>query len=101
MKRDPATAMRHLIAEARASLPFAAPEAQACAGRCEACAAKLLGALEAELDDWQRRLDAGAQPTLRDLSDLARACRQVSAALAADGLIEAQGAGARSAGTNR
>lgn len=89
-KPDPATAMRQLIGEARAALPFDAPEAQACTGRCEACAAKLLEALEIELDDWERRLQAGAPATLRDLSELAQACRQVRDVLIADGLIEGE-----------
>ncbi|AGA91602.1 hypothetical protein Thimo_2906 [Thioflavicoccus mobilis 8321] len=80
--------MRHLIARARTSLPFTDPEIQTCTGRCDVCATKLLEALAIELDDWERRLDEGAKPTLRDLSDLARACRQVWETLAAEGLVE-------------
>lgn len=79
MKPDTRTAMRRLIAEVRAALPFDDPDAQACTGDCGACPLKLLEHLDDELGTWERRLDAGETPTLGDLSRLAAVSRSVHA----------------------
>ncbi len=74
--------MRALIAQARATLPFDDPQALVCNGDCDRCALKLLTFLDQQLDDWRARLDAGESPTLHQVSELGRLCRQVAFALA-------------------
>ena len=80
--------MRDLIRQARATLPFGASEAQVCTGVCQGCSRKLLDFLESELDDWERRLDAGERPGLGDLSRLMQTSRKVRRILIRNGLIE-------------
>jgi len=87
-KPDVATTMRDLIRQARATLPFEAPEAVVCTGVCQGCSRKLLDFLESEFDDWERRLDAGERPGLSDLSRLIQTSRRVECTLIRNGLIE-------------
>jgi hypothetical protein len=87
-KPDVAAAMRDLIQRARATLPFEATEAQVCTGVCQGCSRKLLDFLDSELDDWERRLDAGERPGLGDLSRLIQTSRKVQRVLMRNGLIE-------------
>lgn len=82
-----AIAMRDLIRQLRLSLPFGAPEASICSGLCQGCSRKLLDFLASELDDWERRLDAGECPGLRDLSHLLQTSRKVQRLLIRNGLI--------------
>ncbi|MGQ9658851.1 MAG: hypothetical protein ACUVQI_02005 [Thermochromatium sp.] len=82
--------MRDLIRQARATLPFAAPEAAVCTGACQGCSRKLLDFLEGELDDWERRLDAGERPGLGDLSRLIQTVCKVQRVLIQNGLIQAE-----------
>ena len=84
--------MRALIRQVRAALPFEAAEAQVCTGVCQGCSRKLLDFLESELDDWERRLDAGERPGLSDLSRLMQTGRKVERVLARNGLIGEAGA---------
>jgi len=86
--RKPSTteAMRDLIAQVRAAIPFDMPEAQVCADECRSCSMKLLEFMAAELDDWEARLDAGEKPGLAELSRLARTARKVHRALEKNGL---------------
>lgn len=76
-KPNSATAMRLAIEQMRASLPFEAPAAQSCTGICQDCAMKSLAFLAAELDTWEHRLNAGATPSLKDLSCLIAVGRHV------------------------
>ena len=87
MKPDTGTAMRLLIAQVRQAIPFDAPAAQVCTGTCDGCSMKLLGFLATELQAWECRLDAGEQPTLGDLSRLARTSRKVYTVLERNGLV--------------
>jgi hypothetical protein len=87
MKPDTSTAMRQLIAQVRAAIPFDAPEARVCTGTCDGCSMKLLDFLDAELQDWAGRLAGGERPTLGDVSGLARTSRKVYAVLARNGLV--------------
>jgi hypothetical protein len=89
MKPDTATAMRTLIAQVRAAIPFDAPEAQTCLGTCDGCSQKLLEYLGGELSDWERRLAAGERPSLGDVSRLAKTSHKVHAVLARNGLVDA------------
>jgi len=87
MKPDTRTAMRGLIAEVRAAIPFAAPQSRVCTGACNGCSRTLLDYLEGELDDWERRLAAGECPNLGEVSRLARTSRKVYEALRRNGLL--------------
>jgi hypothetical protein len=87
MKPDVPTAMRDLIREVRAAIPFDLPEAQVCTGVCDGCSVKLLEYLDTQLSDWEARLDAGERPGLAELSRLARTSRKVYAVLARNGLV--------------
>lgn len=91
-KPDVATAMRDLIRQARAALPFGASEAVVCTGECQGCSRTLLEFLESEFEDWERRLDAGERPGLGDLSRLIRTSRKVRRVLIRNGLVEEAGA---------
>ena len=86
MKPDTSTAMRELIRQVREALPFDAAESQICAGPCHGCPQKLLTYLDTELDDWERRLDAGDKPDFADLSRLAKTSRRVQGVLEKNGL---------------
>jgi hypothetical protein len=86
-KPDPSTAMRLLIEQVRAAMPFDVPRARLCDGRCDGCSQKLLDWLEQELDGWQARLAAGEQPRLGDVDRLARSSRKVHAVLVRNGLV--------------
>ena len=87
MKPDTSTAMRNLIAEVRAALPFDLPGTQLCSGSCDGCAVKLLDYLDGELADWERRLRAGERPHFGDLERLARTSRRIHKVLSRNGLL--------------
>jgi hypothetical protein len=86
MKPDVSTAMTQLITEARAAIPFSAAEGLVCTGECGACVLKLIEHADAELEYWEHRLRQGAQPTLRELSDLAKVCDSAHKAVQQSGL---------------
>lgn len=79
-------AMRILIGQIRAELPFDVPQARICSGPCQGCSLKLLDYMETELLDWERRLDAGERPGLAELSQLAKSARRVQRVLEKNGL---------------
>lgn len=89
-KPDVPAAMRQLIAEVRAAIPFDSPDAQVCSGICDGCSLKLIEYLDDRLRDWEARLDAGERPGLKELSRLARTSRKVHAALARNGVVSAR-----------
>ena len=80
-------AMRDLIKQARAQIPFDMPDAYLCGGQCIGCSKKLLSFLEDLLIDWEERLDAGEKPTMADLCKLAKTCKKIRAALERGGLM--------------
>jgi hypothetical protein len=87
MKPDTRTAMQQLIEQIRQAMPFDLPEAQVCAGPCQACSVKLLEYLEMELAHWEQRLAAGEQPNFADLSHLAKTGRKIHRSLRNNGLV--------------
>ncbi|WP_295434528.1 hypothetical protein [uncultured Thiodictyon sp.] len=87
MKPDTRTAMRRLIAQIRAAIPFEDSRPRVCTGACDACSRALLDFLEGELDDWERRLAAGESPNLGEVSRLARTSRKVYGVLERNGLV--------------
>ena len=87
MKPDSRTAMRELITQVRAAMPFDAPRARICSGDCQGCSLKLLDYLDAELSGWEQRLAAGETPNFGDLSGLAKTSRKVHGRLERNGLV--------------
>ncbi|WLI74500.1 hypothetical protein [Halomonas alkalicola] len=81
------TAMRGLIHEIRAQVPFDTPESSLCRGPCRGCSKKLLEFLDTELEEWEGRLEEGEVPRFGDLARLGRLARKVVAALRRNGLI--------------
>lgn len=80
--------MRQLIAQVRAVVPFDDPRARACGGSCDGCSLKLIEFLDAELADWEARLDAGERPGLAELSRLARISRRIYGVLERNGVVD-------------
>lgn len=86
---DPGTAMRGLIAQARALLDHAGDAASACAGDCGDCLAKQLEGFAQLLADWEARLADGEQPSLGALHRFGRDATALRASLARHGLPHA------------
>ncbi len=87
MKPDTRIAMRQLIDQVRAAIPFDADEARICGGDCSGCSQKLLDYLEGELGAWEQRLAEGDLPSLADLSRLAKAARKIHGVLVRNGIL--------------
>ncbi|EXJ16129.1 hypothetical protein [Imhoffiella purpurea] len=84
-------AMRRVIGETRARVPFDLPSARVCTGNCQGCSMKLLEFLGAELDAWESRLDGGETPGFEDLSGLIRTATRVYRVLERNGLVDGPG----------
>ncbi|MEW8015223.1 MAG: hypothetical protein AB2807_10700 [Candidatus Sedimenticola endophacoides] len=87
-KPDTATAMRRLIAQVRAGIPFDRPREQLCAEGCQGCTLKLLDYLAGELEEWEARLGRGEVPNFGDLHQLADSSRKIHRTLRRNGLIK-------------
>ena len=87
MKPDTHIAMRQLIIEVKASIPFDMPDAQVCAGGCRGCSKKLLNFLETELDEWESRLGEGESPSFGEIESLSKTCKKIYKALCKSGLL--------------
>jgi hypothetical protein len=85
-KPDTTTAMRQLIAQVRAALPFDMSEEERCGDSCQGCSNKLLIYLETELDEWELKLQQGVVPGFADLSRLAGKSRKIAEVLKRNGL---------------
>ncbi|PID64050.1 MAG: hypothetical protein CR974_00610 [Gammaproteobacteria bacterium] len=82
-------AMRKLIAQIRAALPFHLPKDQLCSGCSRhGCAFKLLEYMDSELCDWERRLNCGDVPTFGDIQQLTKVSTKVHKALLKTGVIQ-------------
>ncbi|MEW7979420.1 MAG: hypothetical protein AB2813_06320 [Candidatus Sedimenticola endophacoides] len=86
-KPDTATAMRRLIAQVRARIPFDRPREQLCAEGCQGCTLKLLDYLAGELEGWETRLGRGEVPNFGDLHQLVDSSRKVYRTLRRNGLM--------------
>mgnify|MGYP001825094066 CR=1 FL=1 len=84
---DSVTAMRSLITDIRRRLPLERSGEQICSDSCRGCSVKLLDYMQAELEEWEARLDAGEKPGLADLSRLARKGRKTYRTLQANRLV--------------
>jgi hypothetical protein len=86
-KPDTRNAMRQLIEQIRAAIPFDLAENEICGDSCQGCSSKLLIYLETELDEWEIRLADGVIPNFGDLDRLAGKSRKIYRALAQNGLF--------------
>ena len=77
MKPSPSMAMRRLIVDIRAAVPFDIPESSLCLGPCSGCSKKLIEYLDDQLCDWQSKLDSGHQPKLGDINKLAKTAKKI------------------------
>lgn len=87
-KPDTRTAMRQLIEQVRAAMPFDLGADLLCGDACQGCSNKLLIYLETELDAWAARLTDGAVPTLGDIDRLARQSKKIYRILQQNGLFK-------------
>jgi hypothetical protein len=86
-KPDTRIAMRQLIEQIRAAIPFELVGNEICGDSCQGCSSKLLIYLETELDEWEIRLADGAIPNFGDLDRLARQGKKIHRVLAQNGLF--------------
>jgi hypothetical protein len=87
MKPDTRIAMRQLIGQVRAAIPFDAPRSRLCSGDCSGCSQKLLDYLEGELAAWDQHLAEGDRPSLADLSRLAKTACKIHRVLVRNGIL--------------
>nr|WP_320136402.1 hypothetical protein [uncultured Amphritea sp.] len=87
-KPDTQTAMRKLIADIRAGIPFDTPMKDLCNGPCTGCSKKLLDYLDTELEEKEAALDAGYKPDFGDLNRLKKTALKIRGVLVKNGLIE-------------
>jgi hypothetical protein len=90
-KPDTQTAMRQLIDQIRATLPFDLRDEERCGDSCQGCSSKLLIYLESELDGWEAKLAQGVVPGFADLSRLAGQGKKIAAVLQRNGLLTKDG----------
>lgn len=89
MKPNTQTAMRKLIDDVRAAMPFDMPVDDLCSGICNGCSKKLLDYLDIQLIEWEDRLRSGDVPGLGDLDQLAKTSRKIYKVLQRNQLVPA------------
>jgi len=87
-KPNTRSAMRKLLADVRAAIPFDTSEEELCAHGCKGCSVKLLEFLSQELDNWTYRLDQGDIPTFGDISQMTKSSQKIYKVLKRNGLVE-------------
>jgi len=87
MKPKTPVAMQQLISQIREALPFDVPESYLCTDDCKGCSLKLLEFLDAELINWEQRLESGEKPTLGDVQYVAKLSRKIYKVLDRNGVI--------------
>ncbi len=87
MKPKTPVAMQQLISQVRETLPFDVPESYLCTDDCKGCSLKLLEFLDAELINWEQRLESGEKPTLGDVQCVAKLSRKIYKVLDRNGVI--------------
>ena len=79
-------AMQQLISDIRRAMPLDEPYALLCQKQCVGCPKKLMEYLESELTGWESALQAGEQPSLGDVNQLAKTSRKIYRVLQKNGL---------------
>lgn len=87
-KPDTQTAMRILISDIRAGIPFDTPMEELCNGPCTGCSKKLLDFLDTQLEEKETEIDNGHIPALGELNQLKKTALKVRAILIKNGLIK-------------
>lgn len=86
-KPKAAEAMRLLITQIKNALPFGMSEHDICAGVCVGCPKKSMEYIGSEIDYWECRLANNDNPTLGDISDLARIAKKVHRSMERNNLV--------------
>lgn len=87
VKPDRPTAMKQLIQQVRAVMPFDLPQANRCSGTCNGCSQKLLDFLSSELQDWEYRLAQGESPDFGDIHRMTKTSRKIYRVMQRNGLV--------------
>ncbi|SMF22800.1 hypothetical protein SAMN02745866_01445 [Alteromonadaceae bacterium Bs31] len=87
MKPKTAEAMSQLLCEIRKALPLDRSDILLCRRVCIGCPKKLIQYLRREVEDWEWALAQGDQPSLGDISSLAKTSRKIYKALEKNGLV--------------
>lgn len=90
MKPDRITAMKQLIEQIRASMPFDLPEANLCSGQCNGCSQKLLDYLDMQIQEWEFRLTQGETPDFGEIHRLAKTSKKIYKVLQRNGLVDSE-----------
>lgn len=89
MKPSTSDAMRDIIHQVRETFPFSLTPEDLCAETCSyGCPLKLLEFMDAELADWESRLDSGEVPRLGDVHKLAKTSRRIYTVLEKNKLVD-------------
>lgn len=87
-KPDTSSAMRELVTQIRAHIPFdELDDARVCSGSCIGCAKNLLEYLEQEIIHWEYSLARDETPSLGDINKLARSAKKIYKVLQLNKLI--------------
>ncbi|WP_417225782.1 hypothetical protein [Amphritea sp.] len=87
-KPDAQTAMRILISDIRAGIPFDTPMEELCNGPCTGCSKKLLDFLDTQLEEKETEINSGHIPALGELNRLKKTALKVRTTLIKNGLIK-------------
>ncbi len=91
IKPDTRTAMKKLIADIRAAIPFDMPLANICNCPCTGCSKKLLDYLDMQLEEKEAEVEAGSIPSLGELNRLKKSATKIHATLIKNGVIKQEG----------
>jgi hypothetical protein len=86
-KPSTSEAMCNLIAEIRRRIPFDHIDPDTCSEQCNGCSLKLIEYLNAEIEDWEYRLEQNEIPNFRDLQRLEKSGRKIYRVLCKNGVI--------------
>jgi hypothetical protein len=87
-KPNTCDAMRNLIAEIRRRIPFDRIDPETCSDQCSGCSIKLVEYLDAEIEDWEYRLEQDEIPSFRDLQRLEKSGRKIYQVLCKNGIVD-------------
>lgn len=89
MKPKTPEVMRDIITQIRAKFPFALSSEDLCAETCSyGCPLKLLEYMDAEISQWEMRLNEGQIPTLGDIAKLSKTSRRIYTVLEKNHLVD-------------
>ena len=88
MKPKTDVVMLNIIRQIRETFPFAISEQELCAETCSyGCPKKLLEYIHTEITEWERRLENGEIPNLRDIQNLSKTSKKIYRVLKKNNLV--------------